>query len=997
MKHLSLLVALCAICWQIAAQETYPRNGVYDEREGYYAITNATITTAPGKTESNATLVIRDGKVVSVGPASVPKGAVVIDAKGKHIYPAFVEPYSNYGMPKPKAEGERSRSQPQMLSNKSGAYSWNEALKTEFDAASEFTHNKDAAKALRMLGFGTVVAHRWDGLSRGTSVAVSTGDDRENMLIMKQQASHNLSFKKGTSTQNYPSSLMGAISLFRQTYMNAAWYTKTSPEETNLSLEAWNDAQNLPQVFEVRDRLELLRAATLGKEFSKNYIMRGTGDEYMRINEIKATNAKLIVPVYYPDAYDVTDPFDALQADLGDMRHWALAPSNAKRLNEGGITFAFTSSGKKDTKAFWKNIRKAVEAGLDESAALAALTTVPASYYGLDNQVGTLAAGKVASFIITDKSIFEEGVTIHHTWVQGKGYVNSAWKEDVFVEGNYTLRYGSKSSKLEVHGGDKPALKIALDSSKLDVKHSLKGDLITMSFTPDGEDGLVRLSGRVKGNNMNGRGQLANGRWIKWTANITREPLEKKDKKKKDEKVADAAEDDPLDEINVTYPMLAYGWTDKPQQGTYFIKNVTVWTNEADGIIENANVLVKNGKISSVGKSLKAPSGAKTIDGTGKHLTSGIIDEHSHIAISRGVNEGTQYSSAEVRIGDVVNSEDVNIYRQLAGGVTMAQLLHGSANPIGGQSALIKFRYGYQPEEMKYENAPGFIKFALGENVKQSNWGDNYRSRFPQTRMGVEQVFVDHFQRALEYEKSKGSKDFRQDLEMDALLEIVRKQRFITCHSYVQSEIVMLMRVAEMFDFRINTFTHILEGYKVADKMQEHGSAGSTFSDWWAYKYEVIDAIPYNAALMNEQGVLVGINSDDAEMGRRLNQEAGKMVRFGGMSEEDAWKTVTLNPAKILRVDDRVGSIKAGKDADLVLWSDHPLSIYAQSEMTMIDGRIFFDKAKDKQLRDQIREERALLVQMMLDAKKGGAKTRKPKMKHKHHYHCDHVEDELRD
>ncbi|MEO1436202.1 MAG: amidohydrolase family protein, partial [Bacteroidota bacterium] len=375
----------------------------------------------------------------------------------------------------------------------------------------------------------------------------------------------------------------------------------------------------------------------------------------------------------------------------------------------------------------------------------------------------------------------------------------------------------------------------------------------------------------------------------------------------------------------------------------------------------------------------------------------GIIDEHTHIAISRGVNEGTQNSSAEVSIADVVNSEDINIYRQLAGGVVGAQLLHGSANPIGGQSGIVKFRWGLTPEDMKIKDTAPFIKFALGENVKQSNWGDDYRTRFPQTRMGVEQVFVDKFTQAEAYAELKASgKPYRHDIEMEVLLEILQSKRFITCHSYVQSEINMLMKVAEQFGFRLNTFTHILEGYKIADKMKAHGAGGSTFSDWWAYKFEVIDAIPYNAAILNEQGVTVAINSDNAEMARRLNQEAAKTIMFGGVSEEDAWKMVTLNPAKLLHLDSHMGSIKTGKDADIVIWSDHPLSIYAQAEFTFVDGVEYFSKEKDTATRKFIQAERQRLIEKMLEHKKGGGQTRPVKGKKIHLYHCDHIHDEIK-
>ncbi len=333
-----------------------------------------------------------------------------------------------------------------------------------------------------------------------------------------------------------------------------------------------------------------------------------------------------------------------------------------------------------------------------------------------------------------------------------------------------------------------------------------------------------------------------------------------------------------------------------------------------------------------------------------------------------------QSVTSEVRIGDNLNPEDISIYRQLAGGVTSSHILHGSANSIGGQTQLIKLRWGMNDQDLKFKGADPFIKFALGENVKRttSTQGNN---RFPDTRMGVEEVFMDAFTRASDYEKAMKEKKgtVRRDLELDALVEIMNKKRFITCHSYVQSEITELMRVAEKFNFRVNTFTHILEGYKVADKMKEHGANTSTFSDWWYYKNEVIDAIAYNATIMHNVGLNVCINSDDAEQARRLNQEAAKSVKYGGMSEEDALKMVTLNPAIALHVADKVGSIKVGKDADIVIWSDHPLSIYAKPEKTIVDGIIYFDLDHDMQLRKQIAAERNRLVQKLLNEKRSGS------------------------
>ncbi|MEO6039276.1 MAG: amidohydrolase, partial [Saprospiraceae bacterium] len=510
--------------------------------------------------------------------------------------------------------------------------------------------------------------------------------------------------------------------------------------------------------------------------------------------------------------------------------------------------------------------------------------------------------------------------------------------------------------------------------------------MITLSFQPDTiAKGFFALPGTAGEGEWSGRGTRPDGSWTDWRATfVSANPVVPT----KQNPVM------PPEVGAMIYPFTAFGWQQRPTAQTVLIRNATVWTNEREGILKNADVLIGNGKIRKIGRQLAVPDNAVVVDGTGKYLTAGIIDEHSHIAVARSVNEGTQESSAEVRIGDALDCEDVDIYRQLAGGVTSSHLLHGSANPIGGQTQLIKLRWGYAPEDLKFQNWPGFIKFALGENVKQSNWGDNFQSRYPQTRMGTEQVYVDYFTRAQEYGKLKKSgKPYRPDLDLEALLEILESKRFITCHSYVQSEITMLMRVAERFQFRVNTFTHILEGYKVADKMARHGAGGSTFSDWWDYKYEVYEAIPYNAKMMADRGVVVAINSDDAEMARRLNQEAAKSVLYGGMKEEDAWKMVTLNPAKLLHVDDRVGSLKVGKDADLVLWNDNPLSVYARAEKTWVDGIQFFDRQQDAQQQNWVRQERARLIQKLQNVKKSTPAGDKPTPPKKH-YHCDDGEDE---
>ena len=969
------------------AQETFPLNGVQDTRPNTYIFTNAKIVVNSTTKIDKASLLISNGTIVAVGAGiPTPKGAIVVNCEGKTIYPSFIDINTTYGMPEAKRGGRGDNRGPQFITNKKGAYSWNEAIRPEFDAKTTFIVNDDKASGLREQGFGTVLSYQKDGIARGTSVLVNLNNDKEHLVILKSDVSAHFSFSKGTSTQDYPSSLIGSIALLRQTFYDANWYAKNN-KEVNYSYEALNKQSSLPKIFECSDLYDVFRANKIAKEFGYTFIYKTNGTDYQRLADLKAMNASLIISLQYPKAYDVEDFYDAQSIGIAELKHWELAAYNAAYLAKENINFAITTSDLKSVNDFWPNLRKAIKNGLSEEKALDALTRVPAQMINASNLVGELKAGMKANFLITNGDIFtDEEAVVQSNWIAGEENIIDVEK-GVDIRGTYTLKSNGQSYNLEISGSkNKPDWSIInADSSKTKINTTWNNNNVSLVFQPNDSTIIqkVRLSGTIiDGSTFKivGQGNMNNNN-IEWVATRTKLFTEKADDKKDDKK-----ENDEVGPI--IFPFTAYGSTQLPKAEKWLIKNTTVWTNEKEGIQENTDVLISAGKIISVGKNLSDPT-AKIVDGKGKHLTPGIIDEHSHIAISRGVNEGTQAVTSEVRIGDALDPEDVNIYRQLAGGVTTSHLLHGSANPVGGQTALIKLRYGKNAEELKFEGADGFIKFALGENVKQSNWGDDQRERFPQTRMGVEQVFVDAFTRAREYEKNKNA---RKDLELDALLEILNKKRFITCHSYVQSEINMLMKVADQFNFPVNTFTHILEGYKVADKMKAHGANASTFSDWWAYKYEVIDAIPYNAAIMTKEGLNVSINSDDAEMARRLNQEAAKSVKYGGLTEEQAFKMVTLNPAKMLHIDNRVGSIKAGKDADLVLWNDNPLSIYAKPLKTFVDGIDYYDAEKDAKLRVDIRVEKERIIQKLLTAKKLGMPTQKASKPEKKLYHCDDVE-----
>lgn len=406
------------------------------------------------------------------------------------------------------------------------------------------------------------------------------------------------------------------------------------------------------------------------------------------------------------------------------------------------------------------------------------------------------------------------------------------------------------------------------------------------------------------------------------------------------------------------------------------IKNATVMT-VSNGTIKNGSILIQDGKIAAVGTNIEAPSGAEVIDASGQWVTPGIIDGHSHLA-AESINEGAVNVSSMTGIKDVLDSTQIDIYRELAGGVTTTNSLHGSANPIGGKNAIIKLRYGKSEEELLFKNAKPGIKFALGENTKRPGialYAQGNQRRYPSSRMGVDDVIRDAFQQATEYQKkweayeAKKSSGVpaippRRDLKLEPLVEVMRGERLVHAHAYRADEILMLLRVAEDFGFKITTFEHGLEGYKVAKELAAHGAGVSTFSDWWAYKVEAYDAIPFNAAVLVREGVLVSINSDSAEEARHLNQEAAKAMRYGGLTEDEALAMVTLNPARHLQIDKWVGSIEVGKDADLVIFNKYPLSVYAVPQKVFIDGELYFSREKDKERQAQIEAEKKKLVEL---------------------------------
>lgn len=1102
----SLFAFLLLVAAGRAAEQpgTAPANGLRDRTPTAHALTGARIVIAPGKVLDKGTIIIRDGLIVDVGEKlECPGDCREWDFTGKTIYPGLIESYAELpGTPEGAARGP--------------GY-WNSQVTPQVRAEEIYKPDHGANAKWRGQGVAVRVIVPTSGIIRGTSAAVTTGDDPASRAVIKEQLALCLepTLRARGERNNYPNSPMGAVALVRQAMHDARWHQQAweayrskdgvPRPEANIALDALARYVNdgLPVVIDAQDELYFLRADAIATEFGLNAIIRGSGQEYRRLDAIRATGRPVILPVDFPKAPNVATPEGAAAASLEDLLDWDIAPENPGRLEKAGVRFAITSRGLKDTGELLTAVRRAVERGLSAEGALRALTTTPAELFGIAERCGTIERGKGAHLVIATGDLFDKKTKIVETWIDGQRYeppttprfdlrgtweVSLADKPDLKLEMKLTGEAAKLAGTLAKPGEAKPEEKPEAekdtaekddaekkadekaDEAKPDAKEAEKKDeakndepkkneaklikptlvdaIFSASFNgePFEWKGIVQLSATVLGAatedesnhgdtlELLGHVLWANGERTPLLARRVKGPDASDEQAEKNEAKPDEKKDDPAevaaevaaeqapDEASeregtetkvetpaeakpeekvasdqeplaeklaekkdkpkvqvealypVNYPLGAFGVTTMPEQPAHVLfKNATVWTCGPEGKLEGASVLVSNGKIAAVGKEIAAPEGAIVVDATGKHLAPGIIDCHSHIATDGGVNESGQAITAEVRIGDFIDPNDVNIYRQLAGGVTSSNILHGSANPIGGQNQVIKMRWGGLPEEMKFASAPPGIKFALGENVKQSNWGAQFTSRYPQTRMGVEQIVRDEFNAAREYRqrhdewhKSPSGLPPRKDLELEAVAEILEGKRLIHCHSYRQDEILTFMRVCEDFGVRIATLQHILEGYKVADVMKAHGAGGSSFSDWWAFKFEVFDAIPYNGAIMHNAGVLVSFNSDDAELARRLNLEAAKAMKYGNVPAEEALKFVTLNPAKQLRIDERVGSIEVGKDADLALWSASPLSVYAHCEQTWVDGRKYFDRQADLEKRKEVAKMRSELVQKIL-------------------------------
>lgn len=985
----------------VVAQSTRHTEGLRENRPNVFALTGAKVVVSPGEVIDNATIVVRNGRIADVGAnIKVPADAKEIKVDGHTIYAGLIDAF---------AEQSLEQASP------SAAY-WNPQIRPERLVSRELKNNDDLNfEDLRKNGIVAQLLAPQGNIIKGQSTIIQTFDGQANEIILRSRFAQHVRLtvpRRRGDRNNYPNSPMGAVALARQAMYDAGWYRsawKVAKADASVQKPEYNAALvelesslngDQPVVIDSLNELYALRANRFAREFGLKLILRGSGSEYRRLDAIRETGRPILLPIDFPKAPNVATREAALDSTLEELMEWDIAPENPARLQAAGITFAFSSHGLKPDE-FLKAVRKSVLRGLAADDALAALTTTPAKILGVSGDLGTIERGKLASFVVTEGDLFKKKTKIKETWVNGQRHEFEPKPKNNFT-GEWTLAIGDgdsdKPKKLILSVEDKgttPSAKIRPNQTTADYEKAVKlsrfgisGARASGTFDAKefGTEGVARFTFIITDEKTSS--SLGAMIWpdgersvltAKWSEAANNDDDDDSNGDKSD------ADDSPKNEpatFAVNFPLGAFGIDKEPVSETVVLRNATVWTCGEAGTLKNATIVIKDGKIAAVGKDLVIPTGATEIDAKGKHITPGIIDCHTHMGTDGGVNESAQAITAEVRIGDFVNCNDITIYRHLAGGVTSANILHGSANPIGGQNQVIKLRWGRLGESLKFAEAPAGIKFALGENVKQSNWGDEYTTRYPQTRMGVEQIMRDEFEAAKEYvaqwkrwQQNGEGLPPRRNLELDAVAEILAGDRWIHCHSYRQDEILALIRVLDDYGITIGTFQHILEGYKVANEMAAHGAMGSAFSDWWAYKFEVYDAIPYDGALMHNAGVVVSFNSDDRELARHLNQEAAKAVKYGGLSPEEALKFVTLNPAKQLRIDQHVGSIEVGKHADLAVWSARPLSNFAVCEQTWVDGRKYFDRADDLQRRKRTHEMRTALIQKVLSS---GEEMKKP-------------------
>ena len=947
------------------------------------------------------------------GEIEIPWDAETIDLEGLVLHAAFIDGTRNALLELPEAEADQDikpdASQGPLVSTRTAN---RKGVTPEVRAAHHVVTGEAGGEAHRKAGFGTLLAAPTAGTLSGQSALVALSGQPRRLSVMVADIAQHAALR--TTGSGYPRTLMAILAHLRQTLMDAEQWLQwreaardggapRPPIDPVFEALVPVLAGLQPVFFEAHSYRDIERALKLRDEFGLSMVLVGAEEAYEVLDRIRASGVPVLVGLDWgkepedPDKGDKEEGSDAEEEDeeepdaqeeddepeepgahwkpdeekplrvrRQERADWIEKTGNAARLIEAGVTVGFTTLGVDSPGEFRKRLRRAIESGLPADDALATLNAGTAGVLEASDSLGTIEQGKAASLValtggiadkktrtrllVTDGWTFEfeadpddpdgedreppaDGVDLTGSWVTSDIEVPVTLVIEQEANGDLTgsakTRMGSFSIEEGWVSGRRVEIRMHADFQGFEVSPKISG-----TVTDDGTriEGTFVLMGT-------GEGQ---------TFTATRAP--DMDHLRSGAPVPGGHDDDgggafddqptELDEDRV--PALSTG-------GNALIRGATVWPIVTDPFI--GDVLVTQGRIAEVGTGLDAPEGHTVIDGTDRHVIPGMVDAHSHTAIERGINEGSLSITAECRIADEVDDGDLGIFRQAAGGLTTARLLHGSSNTIGGQDEVIKLKWGEKADGLRFPGRRQGIKFALGENVTRANGGGR-RTRFPSTRMGVEAVLIRAFEAAEDYRARHATWSAdpgagippRRDLRLDALTGILDGDIDVHSHSYRADEILMLLRVAERFDFTVRTFQHVLEGYKVAPELAEHGAGASTFSDWWAYKLEAYDATPYNGALMHEAGVLTTFNSDSSEMARRMNLEAAKAVRFGRLSESDALAFVTLNAAKQLGIGDRVGSIEPGKDADLAIFDGPPLSVYSKCVLTLVDGEVVFTR-----------------------------------------------------
>jgi imidazolonepropionase-like amidohydrolase len=894
-----------------------------DLRPAAYAIRDARVVVEPGVVLPKATIIVRDGFIVAVGlDIVVPPDAAITEGKGLTVYPGFVDAGCQRGFDPALRRSQTGAPALEDLSagplaatkpdNRKG-------LTPEFAVQTALKLDEEAVAPWRRIGFTAQLAVPDGGFFSGTSALISLSGAVPREATLRSPVAQHAHFTRVLGP-DYPVALMGIVAHNRQTLLDAGWLKrqwaafeargkagKRPPSDP--CLEAlWPALEGkLPVAFEADSADQIHRALDFAAEFGLKPIIVGGRHAWKVVDRLKADKVPVILRL------DFTTPGDretGLPARVREERNRLRQEEVrcAAVLHQAGVKFAFMSHGMigpRSADRFRENLRKAIDAGLPADAALAALTRDAADILHVSSQIGRISKGLAAHLVGCEGDFQARQTKYRFVFSDGALFDLSATPGAAGPDAGGPGRFsgGGRKNRKE---GPTPA------TPATPATEPKQPDATVARPVGAGEGAPERAA-------FNGAGL----RMLFPALDAV-------------EAVVTETEADRVPKIKTG--------------GDVLIRGATILTGAGKNL-PKTDILVRGGKIRAIGANLQVEKGVAMIEAEGLFVMPGIIDSHSHSAISGGVNESSLSVVPEVRVRDAIDSEDVQIYRALGGGVTTARLLHGSANVIGGQDAVVKLKYGRSAKEMLVADAPRGVKFALGENVKRSD------GRFPNSRLGVEAVIVRAFTEAGAYqekwdayEKSKGSAEPlpepRRDLRLEALAEVLGGKLRIHSHCYRSDEILMLLRVADRFGVKVRSLQHVLEGYKVAPEIAAHGASVSLFSDWWAYKIEAFDAIPYGARLLKDAGVNVVLKSDDNELMRHLNQEAAKLVKYCEFTPEEALNTITLNSAKQLGLDSRLGSIEVGKDADLAIFNGHPLNSYSRCEMTLVEGEVFFQRSE---------------------------------------------------